>query len=495
LNWNTRLAYGTGHILNDLCASMWFTYLLLFFHKVLRFDNLYSGVILTTGQIADGLSTVFVGYFSDQGDDLRLCIRYGKRKSWHLIGTFCVIASFPFIFLGCIGCSHADQSAQLVYFAAFVVIFQFGWAATQISHLSMIPDLTPCQNERTGLTAIRYAATVGSNISVYLLTWAFLGMMNLNGVVGPEDKYSFRNIMICCVTIGAFASAIFHYLVNPQTNDENRMNAAVAAADEESERQGRVVPLRRMTILDWFKEPQFYQVAGIYMSTRLFVNLSQAYIPLYLQITLQLHSSYVATVPLVMFLFGFATSTCMKYINRRVGRKATFIIGCLIGIAGCGWIRFGCETCDHFTKYEIFLVAGLIGVAGSTLLITSLSLTADLIGANIDSGAFVYGAMSLTDKVSNGAAVLIIQALVPSDVDTCGECRLYYRTVLFYMCGGAALAGAIFMLTLTRTRVGERRRDQRNIYEDLDGDAGVGGTTGASVNNDRPDERTALLST
>ena len=84
--------------------------------------------------------------------------------------------------------------------------------------------------------------------------------MNLNGVVGPEDQHSFRDIMICCVAIGAFASAVFHYFVNPQNNDENRMNAAVAAADEESERQGRVVPLRRMTILDWFKEPQFYQV-------------------------------------------------------------------------------------------------------------------------------------------------------------------------------------------------------------------------------------------
>ena len=82
LNWNTRLAFGTGHILNDLCASMWFTYLLLFFHKVLQFDNLYSGVILTSGQIADGLSTVFVGYFSDQGDDLRLCIRFIEFSLW-----------------------------------------------------------------------------------------------------------------------------------------------------------------------------------------------------------------------------------------------------------------------------------------------------------------------------------------------------------------------------------------------------------------------------
>ena len=42
------------------------------------------------------------------------------------------------------------------------------------------------------------------------------------------------------------------------------MNAALAAADEESERQGRVVPLRRMSVMDWFKEPQFYQVKRCY---------------------------------------------------------------------------------------------------------------------------------------------------------------------------------------------------------------------------------------
>ena len=75
LSLGQKLGYGLGHVLNDLCASMWFTYLLLFFHKVLQFGNFNSGVILTSGQIADGLSTVFVGYFSDQGDDMRLCIR------------------------------------------------------------------------------------------------------------------------------------------------------------------------------------------------------------------------------------------------------------------------------------------------------------------------------------------------------------------------------------------------------------------------------------
>ena len=34
LSLGQKLGYGLGHVLNDLCASMWFTYLLLFFQQV-----------------------------------------------------------------------------------------------------------------------------------------------------------------------------------------------------------------------------------------------------------------------------------------------------------------------------------------------------------------------------------------------------------------------------------------------------------------------------
>ena len=61
ISWRTRFAFSVGHVLNDLCASMWFTYLLVFFHLVLRFDNYLSGIILLIGQFADGIATPFVG--------------------------------------------------------------------------------------------------------------------------------------------------------------------------------------------------------------------------------------------------------------------------------------------------------------------------------------------------------------------------------------------------------------------------------------------------
>ena len=89
-----KAGFALGHVMNDMCASMWFTYLLLYFHKVLEFDNIYSGVLLLIGQLADGISTVFVGFFSDSGDNFWLCNRLGQRKSWHLIGNLNIFFSY-----------------------------------------------------------------------------------------------------------------------------------------------------------------------------------------------------------------------------------------------------------------------------------------------------------------------------------------------------------------------------------------------------------------
>lgn len=78
-----RFSYATGHFLNDLCASMWFTYFLVFFHSVLGFSSSNAGILLMVGQVADGLCTPLIGYESDRyGGSLR----YGRRKSWHLLG-------------------------------------------------------------------------------------------------------------------------------------------------------------------------------------------------------------------------------------------------------------------------------------------------------------------------------------------------------------------------------------------------------------------------
>ena len=147
----SRLSYGVGHVLNDLCASMWFSHLLVFYQKVVELSSIGAGILLLIGQIVDGLATPLVGIESDRTK----LPTYGKRKIWHLGGTIAVAITFPFIFNVCIGCENAPHWSLFIYYIPFIVIFQIGWAATQISHLSLIPELASGCEEKVVLNAIR----------------------------------------------------------------------------------------------------------------------------------------------------------------------------------------------------------------------------------------------------------------------------------------------------------------------------------------------------
>ena len=152
-----KLAYGVGHVFNDMCASMWFTYLLVFFHFVVRLNNTYAGLLLLIGQIADASATPIIGFLCD-----KTRTRYGRRKTWHLIGTILVAVSLFFFWHTCLFCNDGTPLwLKIIYFAVPISIFQFGWASVQISHLSLIPELTSDESERVGLNAIRYTYTCG----------------------------------------------------------------------------------------------------------------------------------------------------------------------------------------------------------------------------------------------------------------------------------------------------------------------------------------------
>ncbi|KAK8733070.1 hypothetical protein OTU49_006743 [Cherax quadricarinatus] len=479
LSIRTRFGYGVGHVLNDLCSAMWFTYLLIYFHHVLLFDNSLAGVVLLIGQVADGLSTPFVGREADRTDDMLFCSRYGRRKSWHLLGTICVLSAFPFIFLGCLGCGSSDEWAQVIYYTPFVIIFQFGWAATQISHLALIPSITQDPHDRTDLVAIRYGFTVMANITVYLVTWLVLGIdaTSAETGLGPEDGIKFRYIVMAVLAIGIIFVSVFHALVKednvpqysrilPDTEvtceDESNHTNHLSSSQQNS--VSHCAPVHcRMTAIDWLQNMQFYQIAMLYMGTRLFCNLSQAYVPIYIQDSLQLPQDSVAYIPLVMYVSGFLTSTIMKALNKYIGRKASFILGCIIGGGACIAVWFG--RGDLYKQYLLYGVAALLGAGGSIMLVTSLSFTADLIGPNVESGAFVYGAMSFTDKISNGAVVMLIQNLNPC-TNCCPRCSSYYQKALAIACGAAAMLGLFAVLSLSNN-IGDRQKEYAAVPQGL----------------------------
>jgi Na+/melibiose symporter-like transporter len=84
LGLSQRLSYSVGHVLNDLCASLWFTYLLLFLRQVAMLSNVAAGYLLLWGQVVDAVCTPLIGYLCDRSEGF---CQYGKRKSWHALGN------------------------------------------------------------------------------------------------------------------------------------------------------------------------------------------------------------------------------------------------------------------------------------------------------------------------------------------------------------------------------------------------------------------------
>jgi hypothetical protein len=132
LSRRQRYAYGVGHMFNDLSATCWFSYLLVYLQSVANLSNATAGArryrgiaplatlsvrpsgwvagwlagvpgalsddwpaagnIYLLGHVVDALCTPTVGIASDKTKS-----KYGRRKVWHLVGSIAGILSFPFI--------------------------------------------------------------------------------------------------------------------------------------------------------------------------------------------------------------------------------------------------------------------------------------------------------------------------------------------------------------------------------------------------------------
>lgn len=118
-------------LVNLLQVSIWFSYTLLFFEHRL---GALAGTLLLLGQAADAVASPFIGFASDKFARRWPFNRYGRRKTWHIIGTFFSTISVPLTYNKCPLGDDQPEWVQFVYYGILVVIFQTAWAATQVTN-------------------------------------------------------------------------------------------------------------------------------------------------------------------------------------------------------------------------------------------------------------------------------------------------------------------------------------------------------------------------
>ncbi|KAI8438588.1 hypothetical protein MSG28_011036 [Choristoneura fumiferana] len=408
-----HILYGLGHIHNDLCAAMWFSYMMLFFQAVLEMRSAVAG------QIVDAIATPIVGIMAD---------KYGTKKSWHLTGSILVSCTFPMLFVRCWGCYIGGDPDYLswwmpLYYAVLITFFQIGWAIVQISHLAMIP-----------MTA---------SIAVYLITWVVLRATNYSTYIGPSDDYKLRDVALIVTGIGVTAFTLFHMLFklripNKKGNDHTITNGtpSLLTCDEQDTELQKDELVPNSKIYHFLRMPLLYQTSLLYVFSRLYWALTLVYVPLFLEERLSVNpsagSELVASVPLVLYISSFFSSLLLKSKISLCGNQLAYIIGSCLSFISCLWIA--------------------LGAGSSTTLVSSLCVTADLIGPHSHQGAAIYSIVTFADKLVTGIAVVAIENYKCRNAADCPE---YYRGVLTYACGGSAVLGIV---SLILTRITSRRK-------------------------------------
>jgi len=224
LTFSHIAAYSVGHLNNDLGAASLSVYLNWYLNKVVLLDATITGLAFLIGQVADGIATVGVGYFSDNYGSKK----FGKRMPWYYIGSLMEMAGtigffvFPkFARLYDLGGKPRNEKMVGVYYILMFVLFNVGWAFVQIANMSIVNQLTYSNRRRDRLTNNRNGFTYGS----YIYCLAF-SMIFFSVVDNEVDQFRYLCLVI---TVLGICSTIF-YIVKIQepflSSEAKRLEAA-----------------------------------------------------------------------------------------------------------------------------------------------------------------------------------------------------------------------------------------------------------------------------
>ncbi|XP_073145380.1 uncharacterized protein [Henckelia pumila] len=274
-------------------------------------------------------------------------------------------------------------------YSFFAAIFNVGWAATQVSHMSMVNCITLNSTSRAVLASCRNAFTMLANLSLYAVAFVVFNIDTIRSGINVENQY--RWIAFLSIFIGCCFAGIFHFgTEEPRLKREARENGNA-----------------RVSWAYWFNKVLYYQVALVYVLTRLVTNVSQAFLAFYVINDLQMIQSSKAVVPAVIYISSFLVSVLLQEITWTGQRsKVLYSVGGLLWIISGAGIFFLPSSMSSF----MYMLSIVIGAANALMMVSGVSMQSFLVGTDLNGCAFVYGSLSFMDKVSCGLALCILES-------------------------------------------------------------------------------------
>ncbi|KAH0782425.1 hypothetical protein KY290_002023 [Solanum tuberosum] len=411
------LAYGVGHVLNDITSTYWYSYLLLYLTGI-GMPPKQVAALAITAQFTDATMTIIAGELID---------RFGHFKIWHAVGTVLVSAAFSSFYWGvCVPCKIIGIDTplvQMIGYYMFDIIFSGGWSCTQVSHMAMVNGLTLDQTSRVACVSCRNAFTMVASLIVY-----GIGFFIFNSSVKQvEIKEQYHLLATITVLIGCFFVILFH----------------LGTKEPRVKQVSHTTNPRGSSWKRWLKNGLYYRVASIYVLTRVVTNISQVFLALYVISDLHMSQSSKALVPAIIYLCSFITSILLQELEWSSHRlKAIFSVG------GFLWLFCSAVVLSLPINMNVFMyiLSVVIGIANAFMMVTSVGMESELVDKEVEGSAFVYGSLGCVEKVLCGVMLYILESyesVTPAACNPAYPCFTVTRFSLGFIPGVAALAGVI----------------------------------------------------
>ena len=420
---------------------------------------------MLVGQVCDGIATPLVGFYSD-----KMTTRIGKRMPWYILGTCIVPTCFFFIWQDCYICHDGSETAlQIVWYSFFAGAFNIGWAMVQISHMSLTNSLTPVKERRDLMIGLRTGFTYVANVTVLLL--AFIMFKTIS-----DPKTQFSVLSILTIAVGLFLNVLFILVIkevklSSMANQRFQEDLNLRSPDSLNTLGSRGSMFEHIKWNQWLTMPAMYPVGLVYMMARLGNNVASSMMPFYLTTVLAfggVSSPEAATkrtpwelalIPLLQYVGSVATSWVLDRFGRKYPRKFIYIFGSIVTV--CGSLPLFVRRIQFITrsmKYSMIAFAFLLGVGFSVQLVTAMAfivstMQADFIGPYGASGAFVYGSISLMDKLCSGVVLFIIMVRRIQNVGNLDN-TLYIRFTVGGLAFAASVASGLICLLIAGSKRG-----------------------------------------
>ncbi|MGB7442423.1 MAG: MFS transporter [Coleofasciculaceae cyanobacterium] len=299
LSRRTQLAYGSGDLGPSMAGNLLVVFCFFFLTNVAGLSASLTGLVLMLSNIWSALSMLVVGILSDRTEH-----PWGRRRIWLFCSAPILGLSFFLHWL----VPPTDDLGRFAYYLGVAILFQTAATAFLVPYGALLTDLTDSSDEQTRLTSYRFGFSLAGCIVSLLLAKLITDWLNL-----PQQQFLALGLAggLCIVIsiLGCCWGTKERQLPKPTAN-------------ENSESILKSLLTNRPLLL----------LLGIYSLSWLAVQLIPAILPYFVINCMELTSSEVTTMILVMQGTALVALYIWEPLTRQVGKKVVYSVGATLWI-------------------------------------------------------------------------------------------------------------------------------------------------------------------